>query len=170
MDLSVKYWPYLLLFSLGFIGGLGVMTYVAHTHKLEAQVSDLTQANQLSKDYIAGIEERDKRNQELQNKLTDLDQRSTKALNEKLTQNDRLRADLATAQRMRLQGTSCPAQPAGDQTGTAGSVGDGAGIELSAETRHAVFDLRASILSDHGKLDYLQRYIRRLGLSPPAKP
>lgn len=164
---SVKYWVFPLLFSLGFLGGMGVATYVAHTNKLAAQVSDLAKSNQLKQEYIEKVDERDKRNQELQNKLTDLDTRSTEALNEKLSQNDRLRTDLATAQRMRLQGTSCPAQPAGDQTGTAGSLGDGTGIELSAETRHAVFDLRAGIVRDQAALDYLQWYLREAGLSPP---
>lgn len=149
--------------------GYGVRSYMAGKESLAHRVADQDAALAAQKDYLDKIAQRDAWNQELQNKLTALDTEKTHALTQALATNSALRSDLAVAQRMHLKGTSCPAgTAAGGQTGAAGSLGDDPGIELSAETRFAVFDLRAGLISDEAKLEYLQRYIRQLGLSPPS--
>lgn len=64
---------------------------------------------------------------------------------------------------MRFTGAVCPkpgtAQAAG---GPAAGVDDGAGIELTAEGRQDVFNLRADIIADRNKLAGLQAYIHGL--------
>lgn len=161
---------FLALLLLGLTIGVGVTAYINHTDNLANQAKALKESNQAKQDHIDELARRDEKIRLLQNQLTELDTQSTQALYEQLHQNDLLRHDLDTAQRMRLRGTSCPAAPAGSQTAATSSMGDDPGIELSAETRQAVFDLRAGILDDKAKIDYLQGYLRRVGLSPPAKP
>lgn len=134
------------------------------TNKVSEQATQLTAQGE----YLEQIVQRDAKVAALQAGLAKLDSDKTKALNHELETNSALRSDLAVAKRMRLTGTTCPAgtAPSGETHATS-SMGDGAGIELSTETRYAVFDLRAGLVTDRAKLDYLQTYIRQNGLSPP---
>lgn len=140
---------------------------MAKTQSLAHELADQKANQEAQAAYLAQIEERDRKVHELQLALDQLDTQHTQELKHALDQNSTLRADLAVSQRMRLTGTSCPGQPASGQASSPSSLGDGAGVELSPATRQAVFDLRASLISDRAKLDYLQDYIRKVGLSPP---
>ena len=53
---------------------------------------------------------------------------------------------------------------------SAGSVGDGASVELSERAGSAVWDIRAGMITDREKLDYLQGYVRRIAAPPGAVP
>lgn len=145
-----------------FFAGYGVRDYMANHEKTEFQLSQEKQLTAGLKDYVTKIEERDAQIGQLQEQLHQLDVTHTKALDEKLAENSRLRGDLAVAKRMRFTGASCPQGPAVTGPTEAGSLGDGAGVELSAEGRQDVFDLRGNIQRNEAALTYLQGYTTEL--------
>lgn len=110
--------------------------------------------------HAEDLEDMNQQNAALRDRIATLDTDHTDQRNAYLEENARLRGDVAVAQRMRLQGTTCHAAPAQGDPAGAGSVGDAAGIELSGETRLAVWDLRAALIADRAKVNYLQDYIR----------
>ena len=151
-----------------FGGGYGVRDYIADA---DATAEKLKLTEQFAADLAKHAEDLkavSDRNLELQAEVNALNTQHTKALNEKLAENDRLRLDLGVAQRMRLQGTTCPRPAAGADHSSAGSVGTGEGVELSLETRLAVWDLRGSIIRTEAKLAYLQGWAETVMRSNPA--
>ena len=166
--LIAKFVAAILLALALFSAGFGVRSYIASA---DATKAELKETQQLSRDlaqHIVDLKVISTRNAELQAEINTLNTQHTKALNEKLAENDRLRTDLGVAQRMRLQGTTCPRAPAGAHDPGPGSVGDGDGVELSVETRLAVWDLRGSIIRTESKLAYLQDWARRVVATNPA--
>lgn len=149
----------------GFGGGYGVRSYMAGKDELKAEAKVKDELLAVAKEYQAKVDARDAANLELTTKLNALDTQTTKDLNEKLTENNRLRGDLATAERMRFTGAKCPKRSTSDQASTTGSMGDGAGVELTDEARQAVFDIRDGIIKDQAKIDYLQGYVREVDLA-----
>lgn len=94
-----------------------------------------------------------------QQKLAALDITHTEALNAAETENDNLRRQLADGTRRMYVHAKCPVSGTGTKT-KSGSLGDGTAVELAVDARRNVFDIRASIISDQGKLKYLQDYIQ----------
>ena len=166
MPLQAKIVILLLTLLMGFATGFGVRSYMAGKQELQRENTALTQALEASTDFQAKVEARDAKIQTLQNQLTALDKDLTNARTEALAENSALRADLAVAERMRLKGVSCPQRPSGTEVPAASGMGHGTEVELSAETRLAVFDLRESIIQDQAALEGCQAYVRRLGLYP----
>lgn len=143
-----------------FFSGFYVRGYMADKAEAEANLAHQTarlEALDAHKEELLALI---KTNQELQAKINQLDADHTQVLNEKLAENDRLRGDLAVARRMSLRGTSCPPVPAAPNDSAAGSVGNGAPVELSEQTRSAVWDLRGSLIRDAAKVTYLQEFIQ----------
>lgn len=66
-----------------------------------------------------------------------------------------LTANLATAE-------LAARQHAASGNSSTGSVGDAAGVELSAAAGQRVLDIRAGIISDQAKLTYLQGYVEKV--------
>lgn len=99
-----------------------------------------------------------------QRKAAELDTRHTGKLKDALEENNHLRNAVRDgARRLRLTGAdlaTCELS-AGRNTG-GGSVGDGAEIRLTEKAERTVFDIRAGIISDQAKLDYLQSRVREL--------
>ncbi|HDT0623609.1 TPA: lysis protein [Morganella morganii subsp. morganii] len=99
-----------------------------------------------------------------QRKAAELDARYTGKLKDALEENNHLRDAVRDgARRLRLTGAdlaTCELS-AGRNTGS-GSVGDGAEIRLTEKAERTVFDIRAGIISDQAKLDYLQSRVREL--------
>lgn len=55
----------------------------------------------------------------------------------------------------------CPVQADGvPRVDSAGSMGDGAGVELAPAARQDYFALRRGLIADQAKIDYLQNYVR----------
>lgn len=155
-----------LLLGLGI--GYATRSYMAEKQELSRRVTEQKAMLVAQQGYLNQVAKRDAEVKALQDKLTLLDTEKTHDLQQASAANSVLRNDLAVAQRMRLTGTTCPAQrTTPGETSSASSVGDGTGIELSATTRQAVFDLRTSLLEDRAKLEYLQGYLRQVGLAPP---
>lgn len=100
-----------------------------------------------------------------QSELARLDTEHQKELADAELENEGLRRDVAAgARRLRLLGSKL-ADSGGHATGgdtCTGSVGDDAGVELSAAAGRAVFDLRAGIISDRAKIAYLQDYVEKV--------
>lgn len=155
--------------ALVFLAGFLVRGYIAGRDELAAQVASQAAENKRLAEYTGKFQALTNRFNEVQSKLHTIDTDHTEVLNAKLEENSVLRGDLAVARRMRLQGTVCPRLPAATQDAAAGSVGDATGVELSEETRQAVFDLRGDLIRDREKIDYLQAYLREVGLAPPAE-
>ena len=153
-----------------FFAGFGVRSYMATAEKTRSELA-LTQnfAKQLG-EHSKRLETASNRNLQLQAQLNELDQERTKALNEQLDDNARLRTDLAVAQRMRLQGTTCTGPSAGKDNPGAGGVGDGTPVELSEETRLLVWDLREDLIRDYAKLEYMQAWAKQVIATNPDVP
>ena len=166
---QIKALIWLGLFLAGLSSGWGIRAYIAEHDAQKAQIAELEADKQEFADYISKTEERDRKIAELNATLTVLDSESSRKLHESTTKNARLAGDLAVAERMQLKGASCLKRPTAGQTPGTSSVVDVAEIFLGPETRRAVFELRGDLISDGAKVDYLQDYIRSLGLSPPLQ-
>ena len=110
--------------------------------------------------------------QDAQQALADLDEKSTKELKNATAENDRLRARLATGGRVRVAG-SCPAATrgvpaAGTTTGPA-RVDDATTVELSPAAGRNLLDIRAGIIADQTALKALQEYVRNVCLNKNTK-
>lgn len=146
---------------LSFGSGFGVRAYIASKDKLATQVSTLQGQLSASRDYEAKIDARDKTNQQLNTDLRQLQLASSKVLNDQLTENARLAADLGVARGMSLRGTTC-VSPAASGSAAGSSMADGTGAVLSPETRLLVFDLRAALARAQSKIDGLQDHVAYL--------
>ncbi len=94
--------------------------------------------------------------------LSNLDARITKEVSDAVEENNRRRAAVAAgAVRVRYVAGRCPS-PDLPTTAAAGSVGDGAGIELAPKAGLDVLDLREALIRDRAKIEYLQGYIRKI--------
>ena len=110
----------------------------------------------------------------LERQLAELDSTQHKELTDAQAENERLRrlysgAD-AERKRLRINARVAAADVVVSATTGAGSVGDGASVELSERAGSAVWDIRAAMISDRKKLEYLQGYVRRITASPVAMP
>ncbi|KAA5961028.1 MULTISPECIES: lysis protein [Pantoea] len=94
-----------------------------------------------------------------QQRLAVLDKTHTEALSAAESENDALRRQLAAGTRRMYVHAKCPVSGTGTATG-AGSLGDGAAVELAADSRRNVLDIRAGIIRDREKLKYLQGYVQ----------
>ncbi|WP_273807519.1 MULTISPECIES: lysis protein [unclassified Pseudomonas] len=104
--------------------------------------------------------------QDAQQALADLDQKSTKELTNANAENDRLRARLATGGRVRVAG-NCPANPVSVPAAAGPASVDHAGtVELSPEAGRNVLDVRAGIIADQAALKALQQYVKAVCLAP----
>ena len=99
-----------------------------------------------------------------QRKAAELDAEHTGKLNDALEENNHLRDAVRDGtRRLRLTGAdiaTCELS-AGRNTGS-GSVGDGTEIRLTEKAGWIIYDIRAGIISDQAKLDYLQDRVRTL--------
>ena len=159
---------FLLLFCLGlFLAGFGVRGYIARADQTKALLAQQSEHNKALAAHNTKLTEATNRNLRLQNQINQLNSAHTEALYNALEKNDRLRSDLAVAQRMRLQGTSCPAARTGADHPSSGSLGDDREVELSTATRQAVWDLRESIIRDQAVIEYLRDWARRVLATNP---
>ena len=99
-----------------------------------------------------------------------------KEVSDALAENNRRRSAVAAgAVRVRYVAARCPS-PDLPATAATGSVGDGAGVELTPKAGLDVLDLREALIRDRAKIEYLQAYVRKitepvpaLGLKAPPK-
>ena len=164
-------WILIGLFLVGlFFAGFGVRGYMADAEATAAKLKWSQQLNTQLAAHTKNLKAVTDRNLALQGEINTLTANHTRSLNERLAENSALRSDLAVAQRMRLQGTNCPRPaPGADNPGT-GSLGDGASVELSEETRLLVWDLREGIIRDYAKLEFLQAWAKQVIATNPDVP
>ena len=93
-----------------------------------------------------------------QKESAEIDIRVTKELTDAENKNDLLRTELATATRKLRIKANCPAT-------SSGSMGNDSSVELSNATGQSVLDIRAGIIRDRAKIDYLQNFITKVCLS-----
>lgn len=109
--------------------------------------------------------QQDKR-QALEQRLATLDADKHKVLTDAHDENERLRRLYAGAdderRRLRIEVIVARADATVSAATSAGRVGDGERLELSAEAGSAVWDIRGGMKSDEAKLDYLRRYVCEL--------
>lgn len=94
-----------------------------------------------------------------QQRLAELDKTHTEALNAAESENDALRRQLAAGTRRMYVHAKCPVSGTG-RTSATRSMGDATTVELTADSRRNVLDIRAGIIRDREKLKYLQEYLR----------
>ena len=91
-----------------------------------------------------------------------LDQQNSEKLANAQAENDRLRADVAAGtRRVRIAAANlATCQHTASRGASTSGVGDAAEIELAPAVGSNILDIRAGIISDQAKLDYLQGYVR----------
>ncbi|KAA5935360.1 lysis protein [Pantoea sp. Bo_2] len=94
-----------------------------------------------------------------QHLLAELDKTHTEALSAAESENDAMRRQLAAGTRRMYVHAKCPVSGTGTTTAASGLV-NGAAVELAADSRRNVLDIRAGIIRDQEKLKYLQEYVR----------
>ena len=100
--------------------------------------------------------------------LSTLDARITKEVSDAVEENNRRRSAVAAGTvRVRYVAARCPS-PDLPPTAATGSVGDGAGVELTPKAGLDVLDLREALIKDRAKIEYLQGYVRKI--TEPAPP
>lgn len=113
------------------------------------------QSGQLARQQAATITDINQRQQ----KLAALDKTHTEALSAAESENDALRRQLAAGTRRMYIRAKCPVSGTGTAAGTS-RLGDGAAVELAADSRQNILDIRAGIIRDREKLRYLQEYVQ----------
>lgn len=103
---------------------------------------------------------------ELEQQLADLDSTKHKELTDAEGENERLQrlysgAD-AERKRLRIEARIAAADLVVSKAAGSGGLGDGASVELSERAGSAVWDIRAGMIRDQKKLEYLQGYVRTL--------
>lgn len=103
---------------------------------------------------------------QLEQRLADLDSTKHKELTDAQDENERLRrlysgAD-AERKRLRIEARIAAADLVVSQATGSRGLGDGASVELSERSGSAVWDIRAGMIRDQKKLEYLQGYVRTL--------
>ena len=105
------------------------------------------------------------RMKDAQNKLAELDKKTSEELANAKSENDNLRRDVADGSRrvriLQANLAGCNASPNTTSGNTSTrSVGDAATVELSKTAGDIVLGIREGIISDQAKLVYLQSYVK----------
>ena len=154
---------WLLCFLLGLAAGSLWHKY----HQTQDNLARQKEQNALLVEHNLKLATANQKNLQLQNQIDLLSTQATRELHDALSENDRLAADLAVSERMRLKGSYCPRTDPGSDPAGAGQPGDGAGVELGEETRRLVWDLRRELIQDQQDILYLREYVRRLRATNP---
>ncbi len=159
---------YVFVAALAVGSGVAIGVYGSHLESSK-EISDLkfTQANELkaiSDKAASDLSKAIASVNALQASISLLDNKITGELIDALQENENLRRSVASGDsRVQLDAkavTNC--KPDADSAGSTGSVGDANKVKLSSEAGSTVLDIRAGIISDQAKIDYLQGYIREL--------
>lgn len=101
--------------------------------------------------------------QALELRLGALDAKEHKELTDAQAENDRLQRLYAGAdaerKRLRIEARIAANDRVVSDTASAGSLGNGASVELSERAGSAVWNIRGGMISDRAKLAYLQGYV-----------
>lgn len=101
------------------------------------------------------------RQQSTQKALAELDAKATAEKARDLTENEKLRADVADGnRRLRIAGRCSADSSDMSDTPSAARLDDGGTVELTGAAGRAVFDIRAGVIKDRAALKGLQEYIR----------
>lgn len=102
----------------------------------------------------------------LEGRLATLDITSTEKLTHAQDENDRLRDLYGAAdderRRLRIEVRVARADATVSATASPGGMGDATSVELSPAAGSAVWDIRAGMISDRAKLEYLQEWAREV--------
>lgn len=115
-------------------------------------------SDQAQKDTAAALT----RMKAAQDALAELDRQKSEELAHAQAENDALSRDVAAGtRRVRIAAADlATCQLTAGRNTSAGAVGDAAQVELTAKAGRNILDIRAGIISDQAKLDYLQGYVR----------
>lgn len=110
----------------------------------------------------------------LERQHADLDLAKHKELTDAQDENERLRRLYSGAdderKRLRIEVRVAEADLIVSAANGSSGLGDGASLELSGRAGSAVWDIRAGMIRDRKKLEYLQGYVRSLTGQPAATP
>lgn len=145
----------------------GFIVYQAQNMRFERKISDNKaefdrQLNAITTKAQQDTADAMNRMKAAQDAAAALDHQRSQELANAKAENDRLRADVAAGtRRVRIAAANlATCQLSAGRGASTGGVGDGAEIELSPAAGSNILDIRAGIISDQAKLDYLQGYIR----------
>ncbi len=144
----------------------GFVVYQAQNMRFERKISDIKAANDRQLAAITAKTQQDtadamQRMKDAQASAAALDKKITQDLANAKAENDRLRADVAAGtRRVRIAAANlATCQLSAGRGASTGGVGDGTEIELTPAAGQNILDIRAGIISDQAKLDYLQGYV-----------
>lgn len=156
--------PYIVALVVGALFSWWVTSNHWQTRYSEQQAAHANQLRLTAEANAQAILQQQAEQQGQAQRLADLDTKHTEELSNALSENRRLE-DLyyaADGERRRLRIEVILARNdaiVSETTGT-GSVGDAASLELSGEAGRAVWDIRAGMIEDREKLEYLQEVVR----------
>ena len=162
----MTHYRYAAALALGLLVG-----WIANGWRLDAELAEQGRAHeshlrQTAEANAAVIRAQQAEQQRLATSLAAVDQQSTEELSHAVAENDRLRrlysAADAERKRLRIEVVVARNDAAVSAATSPGSVGDAASVELSAAAGSAVWDIRAGMISDRAKLEYLQEWVRAL--------
>jgi len=152
--------PYI---AAALIGAAGAWVWQANRYETTIATNEAARQADLARISAAGAAQARQaleKQQAAEQALADLDQKAQKEKTDALTENDNLRAAVASgARRLRIAG-SCSAG-GGNVSGTAVGAGldDGRTFELSSVAGQTIFDIRSGILADQAALRGLQHFV-----------
>lgn len=145
----------------------GFAVYQAQDMRFERKISDIKAANDRQLTAITTKAQQDtaealNRTKAAQDAAAALDRQKSQDLANAQAENDRLRADVAAGtRRVRIAAANlATCQLATSRGASTGSVGYAAEVELTPAAGSNILNIRAGIISDQAKIDYLQGYVR----------
>ena len=163
-------WAWWLLALVIIAGGQQVRVSMAQTDTAQAVASMERQAaaheytlGEIARASARHLQAQQEQRQALELRLADLDAKEHKDLTDAQAENDRLQRLYAGAdaerKRLRIEARIAANDRVVSDTASAGSVGNGASVELSERAGSAVWNIRGGMIRDRAKLAYLQGYI-----------
>lgn len=166
----VPSWAYWVLALVLVAGGQQVRVLSAQSVASKAQAEHQTHLRQVAEANAAVIRKQQADRLDLERRLAKADQHSTEKLTHALTENDRLERLYSSAdderRRLRIEVRVAHADAVVSSTSGSGGMGDAARLELSSDAGQSVWDIRAEMINDRAKIEYLQGYV--CSVSPGA--
>lgn len=157
-------WPYLLAVFIGFTSGWWLTS-----NRMEVTIETLksAQAEQMkaiSDEAAKQADESAKKLTAAHSALSELDKKTTEELTNAKAENDNLRSAVAAGtKRVRLAaGAIATCSNAVSSLSSASGVGNAPSVELTGDFGQRILDIRAGIINDRAKIEYLQGFIEKL--------
>jgi len=164
----IKLNPVVILYALAFFGvaalSFGLQKIRWDADVLAINLAHTTELKKISDKAFTDLSEANERANKANASIADLDAKHTSELSNALANNQKLSADVAAGTRRVRIATAdlATCQLSKSTGGSASGLGNATQVELTAIAGQNILDIRAGIIADQAKLDYLQGYIKSI--------